>query len=548
MDALRWVFNLYDGMSGPAGQMEKSLRGVEKALDSLPGSIAVAQQGFELLVSGARALAGVVFDGGKFAVESLAFKESTLASFELMTGTRDAAKEMFDRAKSFGKLTPFETTDVIKSFKDLMMAGFSREEIPIVFQAVGDVAAGNNFDKSIMDRLTLVLGQIRGNGKITGGDFIQLTNAGLGRSPIYESIAAMMGVKSTDVSKLVEQGKVTADVAIAAVLDAIRARYSGGKELGQGMLGQATTLKGLFSTLASVPTDLFLDIDLEKSAGFRGLKKFVQMLTDALNPDGVGGSKLKALIEGVVNDVGSLLGQVSLDDLIGGFNLFVDLVKTGIEGVVAFKDGVMAVLGPTFEMLGMMEGGKGAAEGFRIVMAGLGVVLGGILNTVILAGVGLEKLFELFGQLADYISGGQLVEDFRAFGAALVDGLARGIQDSIDMPRKFIAMMANDAIATFKEVLGIQSPSTVFAELGAYTAQGFAQGLDGAGGRVDAAVGAMVSVPSTSGRGSAPVINLTVELDGAGKDAEELARRIAELLPTQLASAFEQMATEGGVG
>lgn len=548
MEALRWIFQLYDGISGPAGQMEKSLGGVEKALGALPGSIAVAQQGMQLLAQGAMKLASIAFDGGKFAVDALAFKESTLASFELMLGTKEAAKDMFDRAKAFGKLTPFETTDVIKSFKDLLMAGFKKEEVPILFQAVGDVAAGNNFDKSIMDRLTLVLGQIRGNGKINGGDFIQLTNAGIGRSPIYESIAAMMNVKSTDVADLVSKGKVSADVAIAAVLDAIKARYSGGQDIGQGMLGQATTLKGLFSTLASVPTDLFLDIDLDKSPGFKALKGFTQNLVDALNPDSATGSKLKGVLEGVLNDVGGLLNNITPDVLVAGFGKFVDVVEVGIQGIGALKDGVMTILGPTFELMEMMDGGKEKGEGFVNAMTVLGYVLGGILNVITLVALGVGKAFEGFKAIGD-IDWAYLWEQMKDAGADLLKGLANGILEAFHIPVDAVMEAGGAIVKAFKGVLDIHSPSGVFEELGVYTAQGFAQGIDGAGGKVDEAVSSMVRIPGVGGGGgAAPTINLTVQVDGAGKDAEELARRIAELLPTQLASAFEQMAVEGGVG
>jgi hypothetical protein len=103
-------------------------------------------------------------------------------------------------------------------------------------------------------------------------------------------------------------------------------------------------------------------------------------------------------------------------------------------------------------------------------------------------------------------------------------------------------------IETFKHILDIHSPSGVFEEFGGFTAEGFANGLTGGRGMVDSAVNGMVSVPKggAGGLGGSPTINLSVHVEGSGADAETLARKLAELLPSQLASAFEQMAIEGG--
>ena len=179
-------------------------------------------------------------------------------------------------------------------------------------------------------------------------------------------------------------------------------------------------------------------------------------------------------------------------------------------------------------------------------MAGLGVVLGGLINFLLLAAMGVGKLFDLLGQLGDYISTGGLIEDMEALGGAILKGLADGIINSLGLPVQAIKDAGTSIIDGFKEVLDIHSPSGVFEELGQFTTQGFTDGIEAASGEVDKAVNTMVNIPGARGGGGAPTVHLTVQVDGAGADAETLARKLADLLPSQLASAFEQLAIEGG--
>jgi tape measure domain-containing protein len=544
-ETLEWVYSLYDKVSGPAGRIQKSLQGIGSTLGGLPANIALVQQGLDMLLSGAAQLGRAIVDASQFAVNALAFKESTLASFELMLGTKKAAQDFFDQAKGFGKLTPFETEDVVKSFQNLLQAGFTQQEVPIVFQALGDVAAGKGFDKQVIDRLTLAFGQIRSKGKLMGDDLRQVVEAGVGRGVIFENIAKQLGIDPKSVDAVMSKGQVSADVAITAMLDSIREKFSGGKELGAGMLAQATTIRGLFSTLASAPMDMFLDIDLENSPGFKGLKSFLQNLVEALNPDGAAGSRLKGLIEAVVNDVGGMLGRIDMNALIAGFDTFVSIAQTAIEGAKVFGASVMDVIGPTLELFGTYEGGRDASNGFVESMRLLGHLLGGVLNVMLLVGGAATWAMEGFSALSK-VDFGYLGDQLKELGLDIVQGFVDGLKAATGLITNPVGTLATLVTDTMKGALGIQSPSRVFMELGAQTAEGYRLGLSGEGAAVDSAVQAMAdATPSGGGRGPVSVA-LTINVDGAGKNAEEVARHLADMLPSELAALFESMAIEGG--
>lgn len=78
-------------------------------------------------------------------------------------------------------------------------------------------------------------------------------------------------------------------------------------------------------------------------------------------------------------------------------------------------------------------------------------------------------------------------------GERTSEGVAQGIYNKapeVQTASEYVAQIAQRAL---RRALDIHSPSKVFAQLGAYTAQGFAEGITGSVSRVEQAVGAMVA-------------------------------------------------------
>lgn len=66
---------------------------------------------------------------------------------------------------------------------------------------------------------------------------------------------------------------------------------------------------------------------------------------------------------------------------------------------------------------------------------------------------------------------------FSEFGSNIVQGLINGFTSMFPRVTALISGVADSIVTTFKGLLGIHSPSRVFAELGGYTMQGYGQGL-----------------------------------------------------------------------
>ncbi|MFM2480156.1 phage tail tape measure protein [Celerinatantimonas sp. YJH-8] len=100
---------------------------------------------------------------------------------------------------------------------------------------------------------------------------------------------------------------------------------------------------------------------------------------------------------------------------------------------------------------------------------GLGSILKAILN---FSPLGL--FYKAFAGVMSYF-GVDLPKNFTGFAGMLIDGFINGL--GLGKLKDKITEMGSKVVGWFKAKLGIHSPSRVFAQLGAYTLQGYNQGL-----------------------------------------------------------------------
>lgn len=87
--------------------------------------------------------------------------------------------------------------------------------------------------------------------------------------------------------------------------------------------------------------------------------------------------------------------------------------------------------------------------------------------------------------------GAAVTEGFHKGGVNAAQGVVKGLESQKKSIENQIASLAKQMEATFKNVLGIRSPSTVMAELGASTAEGITVGIMSQLGGIQAAAAAM---------------------------------------------------------
>ena len=97
---------------------------------------------------------------------------------------------------------------------------------------------------------------------------------------------------------------------------------------------------------------------------------------------------------------------------------------------------------------------------------------------------GIDKIKSFFSSLPGNIRSalGNLGSTLFGAGQDLINGLARGVTSAIGNVLSAVRSGVSQVVSAAKGLLGIASPSKVFAEIGDYTMQGFAKGIEKAQG------------------------------------------------------------------
>lgn len=238
-----------------------------------------------------KTIAGAAASAGIFAtlvngIQFNAAAESAQMSFEVMLGSAEAAKDMLAELKDFANTTPLEFADIRDASQTLLAFGLDAGKAIDTVKMLGDVSGGN---AEKLKSLSVVFGQISANGRLTGGDLLQLVNAGF--NPLQE-IAERTGKSMGDLRKEMEAGQIS----FAMVEESFKKVTSEGGRF-YGMLEkQAGTLNGKLSTLSDA-WDTFTGALTEAFTG--PLKGLVDIATNLL-------SALTGMDKGLLAFIGTL--------------------------------------------------------------------------------------------------------------------------------------------------------------------------------------------------------------------------------------------------
>lgn len=206
----------------------------------------------------------------------------------------------------------------------------------------------------------------------------------------------------------------------------------------------------------------------------------------------------------------------SLLSTVGSFYVF--MAKTW-SLVIQFFVGWYNVLQPIWKVFGMI---------FDEVSA-LASLIGDSLS--LQAKMVSDAFTAVYNAIASLFTGGE------GLATSLIDGIVAGLTGGASKVVNALTSVGKDALSSVKNVLGIASPSKEMAKLGAFTAEGFTQGIESKdpGAAIGAAVAppSAISSPTNGNSGSAaaaPSINveLVVQFGGAPANQKEVLSGIEE--------------------
>ena len=528
---------------GVVGGLTESLAGAAKLLDMVVPGLGQAASMLITIAGGfASMTVGLIQAGAAFAIESAQSKQQMVSMLGAL-GQGVISGDQFDEMLTDMSSKLGVTKDaMVPMVRELAAMGITGEDSirKMTTAALSAKALAGGAESGAQAFMSLAkkiqIASETGQGlKIPAKGLGSLAEMGLN----VNDIAGKMGLSAKVLASQLKAGTVNASKFGDALQTAL-------VEKGAGPLSTMSNSMGnLKDMLKQSIGDVFEDIEIGPFiAQVKSLFAVFATGTPA-------GEALKSGIGGFFNKVFKVLA----DGVPLVKHFFLDMIILGLKAYIALTP-MAAKLDEFFISLG-------GASALTSVFNGLVTVVKVLATMALVAFSPLIALVTVGSAML--VLGGILLNFFgQAMGAVFefaasaataaknfILGLVGGIINGGSMVVDSVKSLASQATNAFKSALGIASPSKVMFAMGGHVAQGAADGIednsDSVGGAsrglASAAVGGFTGAPTTSGqssKSSGATINVSVQIDGAGRSAME----ITELM---VSSVFERMALGSGI-
>jgi len=407
-------------------------------------------QGAQLAVNALRAVGAAFFDLGKKIAHTLGEEQDINLALKLNVGD-EKAKEVQALADSFGN-TRFDDSAIKKSVLPLLSGGIKDMGlIDDLATAAADVSAiqatGQEGYQAAMDAFASIGLRREVNAKM-------LKSLDINDNDFYARLARQQGTSIAAARKLTADGKFTGQQLLDTVLEERAAKQGG--SLGDPSLRANQTWGATLQHLSDLSGNVFKK--LENSPGLEKIRKSIESIIDSLKGDL--GDKIMKQFDGIFTKLSTIITPENIERWATTFSTALESVgdiATVVSDVGGFLWTVIEGVGEAL--------GEAAAEVYLFFEA----------LTELGASIG-DSVGEAFVALVNF--GDSAIAWVKDLGTNLWQGLRDGILGGVDALTDAVKSLGHGVVDTFKDVLGISSPSKVFAQLGDYSAQGFALGMD----------------------------------------------------------------------
>lgn len=269
------------------------------------------------------------------------------------------------------------------------------------------------------------------------------------------------------------------------------------------MLGAAVALLGVGTlALSAGLSALVLSLDTTLLALVKGLKDIVLLICDVLVESAP--ALVHALVV-ILDELAKAIGPFAVDLLDAVGMILIKVIEILDEAAPKLIDLVVDIIMKLLERI--------TAETYKIIECGM-MIIDGILRgiadniqNVIEAAVSIvvNFVYGIVSQLGYIIDAGiNLIisfidglaegidthtDEFNEAGdkliKAIINGIVKGVGSGIDTVVDCVVGVGEAMVTGIKDLLGINSPSKVFAEIGSYVSEGFANGISSSASSVE---------------------------------------------------------------
>jgi len=399
----------------------------------------------------------------------------TREAFAGNTKNAEAWGHIIDWASEKTALTTAQLNQLViateKTFRGFRLSGQGMVD---AFKATSMAAGAGREDVADFFKELLERGKLSGRSFIAFPDLARFRNAGIDVTKVYKElgISSAQGLRGS----LVSTDKLAA--ALAKVADNRFAEINAKKMLSLG--NQWDRLKDNFTRFTN-------DLSAEGGA-LEPLLKALKQVADLFDLTTESGQELKRVI--------TAYGGAISTAIVANLPAIKSFVVEGIRIAGLFLEATAAVV--RFSQSG---------TGLFLIQSTL-TALAATMAGIVIVGAAVAAAFVAIG--AAIVGLGKLVEvtvdpffaltrmDWASIGTAIVDGIKSGLEAAIGGLKAAVADMGEGIKSTFKEILGISSPSKAFARYGLQSGQGYQQGIKAASGPVASSSAAMATTATSA--------------------------------------------------
>lgn len=226
--------------------MRSASSGVSQTLDQVGGA---ARRG-ALYVGGA--LTAALGYGVRAGLKFNATMEQNEVAFTQFLGSAGKAKAYLSDLYSIAAKTPFEVDGITTVSRRLLAFGFTAKETKGYLWNIADAVSAMGGGADELNRLSMILGQIKAKGKLQGDELLQLGELGINGKGILKK---ELKLTNDELADMQQNGELTAKKVIPALMRGLDKTF-GGQSLKQAKTfnGQVSTLKDYLNQTAGAMT------------------------------------------------------------------------------------------------------------------------------------------------------------------------------------------------------------------------------------------------------------------------------------------------------
>jgi tape measure domain-containing protein len=346
-----------------ANRMDRTLKRLDVTAEQVGQGFVRLGRRMTALVTAPIAALGIA--GIKFAADI----EKATVAMGVFLGSIEEGQNLYKQLVDFSASTPLQLPQITKATEMLLAMGAATQDTIIpTLRNLGNLARGNG---ELLGRLSLALGQVAAQGKLTGRELLRFTRAGIN---IVSALANTMGRSEDEIRKMVSTGQIGFKD-VAAALDSLDDKGGMFEDL---MSKIASTIAGRFSTALDNARIAMADL-VEPILPFvtRAIEMFISFAQKVQSLS----KQFRVVIAGVALFLASLgpiltvIGQLILfkaalavigttfAGLVGPVLLFLGKMLLIIGAIVLAVEGLRRSFGITWE-----EIGAGALTAFRHIL------------------------------------------------------------------------------------------------------------------------------------------------------------------------------------